>query len=854
MKTLFLSGVGLCVLCTQVFAAFSVVETRRMSPGVRFMKHVDTSKPWEAFVLEVDLGDPIVQLQVAKASDLLYNSTQTPSAMAAAKSSNDYHNVVGAINGDFFLIGTDQTPRNLQVSDGQILWNYDTSRSLFGITANKTPFVSSVSNDYTLVAANAATRAVNQINRVRGTNELVLYNSYIGGSTGTDTTGTEVRIAPRTAWRANGVVDCVVLAKSGPGTGNMSLAPGQAVLSGHGTAGTFLSTNVNVGDTIGLVLGGSTSILEDIVHAVGGWPRIVHNGVNSASTGVIEEGGPAHAAERHPRTAIGFTQNNKTLYLAVVDGRRTGSIGMTLSELADFLVYLGAYTGINLDGGGSSALIANGAVKNVPSDGSQRAVSNAVLVYTSTRTLDYFESGVGHFTSTPTTSPTTVGIASSSNVTHQTGSNVHSGNGSLKVVLNDNTSVSTPWKVRLLSGSGTPGNNTSLYDASGTVSLWLKTSTAASGATIRLWFDDTDGTEESPALLINNDGQWHRYTWDLENFGGTSPDTGNGVINGSTITLDSIVLSQPNTSSSWTLYIDDLFHDRTDVDEALVNITSGATLSVDSTKDSYTKDKAVDGDRASNASRWISVAAAGAHWYQLDWPSARTINRVKVWSGSPTSAGWQIADYVIQRWTGSAWVTVATVADNFRDAAYGQFNDLTFAPVTTSRLRMYITDPCVNPASDPLARLVEIEVFSPNLAASASLTVDSIKDAYTKDRAVDGNKRASASRWISASAAGAHWYQMNWPASQTVSGVKVWSGSTTSAGWQIADYVIQRWNGSTWVTVASVSNNPKDAASGQFNELTFTPVSTDRLRMYITNPCVNPASDPIARLLEIEVF
>jgi len=31
-------------------------------------------------------------------------------------------------------------------------------------------------------------------------------------------------------------------------------------------------------------------------------------------------------------------------------------------------------------------------------------------------------------------------------------------------------------------------------------------------------------------------------------------------------------------------------------------------------------------------------------------------------------------------------------------------------------------------------------------------------------------------------------------------------------------------------------------------------VSTDRLRMYITNPCVNPASDPIARLLEIEVF
>jgi len=45
------------------------------------------------------------------------------------------------------------------------------------------------------------------------------------------------------------------------------------------------------------------------------------------------------------------------LYLLVIDGRRSGSIGGTELDTAILLQSLGSWDGINFDGGGSSALV-----------------------------------------------------------------------------------------------------------------------------------------------------------------------------------------------------------------------------------------------------------------------------------------------------------------------------------------------------------------------------------------------------------------------------------------------------------------------------------------------------------------
>ncbi len=60
----------------------------------------------------------------------------------------------------------------------------------------------------------------------------------------------------------------------------------------------------------------------------------------------------------HPRTAVGLSGDQRTLYLFTVDGRNTGhSLGVTRPELADFMRMFGATDAINLDGGGSTTLV-----------------------------------------------------------------------------------------------------------------------------------------------------------------------------------------------------------------------------------------------------------------------------------------------------------------------------------------------------------------------------------------------------------------------------------------------------------------------------------------------------------------
>jgi hypothetical protein len=66
---------------------------------------------------------------------------------------------------------------------------------------------------------------------------------------------------------------------------------------------------------------------------------------------------PERDTARHPRSAVGLSEDGKTVLLMVVDGRQAASRGVTLAELADILKQFGAHDGVNLDGGGSTAMV-----------------------------------------------------------------------------------------------------------------------------------------------------------------------------------------------------------------------------------------------------------------------------------------------------------------------------------------------------------------------------------------------------------------------------------------------------------------------------------------------------------------
>lgn len=78
-------------------------------------------------------------------------------------------------------------------------------------------------------------------------------------------------------------------------------------------------------------------------------------------------------SDLHPRTAVGYSKNGRYLYLVVVDGRQPFySDGITIKELADLMISLGAQYAMNLDGGGSSTMVVEG------KDGNPRVLNSPV--------------------------------------------------------------------------------------------------------------------------------------------------------------------------------------------------------------------------------------------------------------------------------------------------------------------------------------------------------------------------------------------------------------------------------------------------------------------------------------------
>jgi hypothetical protein len=114
--------------------------------------------------------------------------------------------------------------------------------------------------------------------------------------------------------------------------------------------------------------------------AVGGGPVLVQDG-NTKITNEEEFRFAGKAInDRHPRTAMGYTKDNKLIIL-VVEGRNAGRAeGATLGHLAQIFVELGCVEALNLDGGGSSCMLVNGKETIRVSDASGQRPVPAVFI------------------------------------------------------------------------------------------------------------------------------------------------------------------------------------------------------------------------------------------------------------------------------------------------------------------------------------------------------------------------------------------------------------------------------------------------------------------------------------------
>ena len=344
----------------------------KVGPGSYYsaLKYYTPTKALRVFMLEVDTKNPYVRFESVLGKDSTITTERT-SSMAIRKSKEGALYFAGT-NADFF----DTSAANIGypihgcIVEGQIA---RIPGSTFHMAfAGAKPMLDAITFSGSRCDFGSKSLVITNVNAIRNTNQLILYNTLNGNYTHTNAYGTEVlvELPANMKWNVNTSIKAKVVKKVA-GKGNMQILPNHAVLSGHGVAETFLA-QLNENDEVEVYLGLNFANL-------GGTPQI--NAMVGGDRIILQSGSVTDNdwAELHPRTAIGYSMDQSKVYFCVVDGRSGLSNGTTTKQLADIMKSAGAYNAVNLDGGGSSAMyIKEFGIMNVPSDGTERAVANGI--------------------------------------------------------------------------------------------------------------------------------------------------------------------------------------------------------------------------------------------------------------------------------------------------------------------------------------------------------------------------------------------------------------------------------------------------------------------------------------------
>ncbi|MBT2212537.1 phosphodiester glycosidase family protein [Actinomadura sp. NEAU-AAG7] len=366
-------------------------STTRLAPGVVF-RTFETSSPAGPVLgdlLDVDLRDP--RVRVGLLSPGAVAARGTVSQMANARQA------LAGVNGDFFNISETHpgvTPTGSasgpEIEEGRALKAAVPDKQRFGPglpPGTSAEDVIAVTDDHrarvTRLHLVGTVRARHLDLPLRGLNQYALPQGSAGAFTSEWGTVSRLRAVcgsdarrddPCDTDTAEVTLERGVVTKVTDSIGEGAIPPGTTVLVGRGAAADTLRT-LTPGERVGVRYRFASA--KRVSFAVGGFP-ILRDGEPLAG---LDPKGPA------PRTAAGASRDGRHLYLMVVDGRSQRSAGLTVAELAALLDKAGVDDGVNLDGGGSSTFVARGSeepavtVRNVPSDGVERAVANGIGVF-----------------------------------------------------------------------------------------------------------------------------------------------------------------------------------------------------------------------------------------------------------------------------------------------------------------------------------------------------------------------------------------------------------------------------------------------------------------------------------------
>jgi hypothetical protein len=338
----------------------------------------------DANVIEIDLTNPNVKLDAMTGSGNQVTKKQTVTGMT-----REYGAVAG-INADVWNTKAEGVPIGPDISGGKLVSSPSTTEGLyaFAISKDNMPIIDTFRFNGTVKAADGTTFPIGGFNKSWLDDDpqshkdgLFMYTSaWPLADRSNDGTNVPTEVLVQNGIIAQISLDSVI---------NMAPPQDGYILRAAGAAADFIKLHVALGQPLvadyGIVPENPATSYDtaNFKMMIGGHTLLVFEGQPSFFTkDIVGVAGYSYRA----RTAVGYSKDNKTAYLITVDNSGN-SDGMSLPELQKFMVQIGVWKGMNMDGGGSTQMAARPlgdttpVLTNSPEYGSQRPVVDSIGVF-----------------------------------------------------------------------------------------------------------------------------------------------------------------------------------------------------------------------------------------------------------------------------------------------------------------------------------------------------------------------------------------------------------------------------------------------------------------------------------------
>ena len=348
----FLWVLALMLLVPKGAEAVSLKENGRttVSPGVvrRELSAKIGGRNHIVDVIQVDLNNPGADLQVMAGAGN-YTRKDTVSHMA------DRTDAYAGINGDFFNMSKQGAPFGPSVVDGKLQSSPLESVGLFafGIDSGKNAYIESFTFNGRATAQDGAHYKISGLNKT----DYIINHTQVPSHKDSIQLYNDFWTAPSRGLRGSGevlvdgnfVVERISLDKPLP----MVTPKGKYILQVNGRAKDFIRNHVKPGQKLRLDYRVSPD--RNWRFLIGGHALLVNGG--QPQPYIMDA---ASIDGYRARSAAAISKDRKTVYLVATEGRTKKSRGMKLDEWAATVAALGVEKAINLDGGGSTTMVARG--------------------------------------------------------------------------------------------------------------------------------------------------------------------------------------------------------------------------------------------------------------------------------------------------------------------------------------------------------------------------------------------------------------------------------------------------------------------------------------------------------------